>query len=510
MTNKKILTLVSLLLVSVLLVGCMLPTKNHTPVITTNTLPVATVGTEYTATVEATDADEEDVLTYTVSGPTNMIISDAGVISGWTPATAGTVAITIAVTDSKDPVSADFTIMVIEPEPEPEIELTGIEVDPKTMSLIVGETDFFKVTANYSDETTKNVTYDCVYVSNDINIAKVLLVSPSNLQKSVKAVGEGMAKITVCYEGQKDTLMVKVNPVLLTSIVVEPETMDLLVGESKTIDSVTAHYNFGPTKNIDLKDCTVVYNPFSLTPIVITIEDNKKITAITTGKAAINVSYTEGGITERDDIVVTVIDLVQNTNTGEYYHTIQEAIDEADPGDTIEVSAGTYDGFLVNKDSITIRATGEAIIIPITQEGYDLDTGVMIDAVDVEIEGLTIDGGSREKSRGISGVTNAEYTVKNTTFTNLGTGIYANASYPAIKAELTAIGNTFTNCTAGIGGTENTNLNAIEGNIFTDCGEGIGLGNGVELVSDPDELIAYLLDNNVFVNCTGAVVDWRY
>jgi len=180
-----------------------------------------------------------------------------------------------------------------------------------------------------------------------------------------------------------------------------------------------------------------------------------------------------------------------------------------------------YNGFLVNKDNITIKATGEAIITPVIQPGInDVPAGVTIHAVGVEIDGLTINDSDIRTSLGISGfedvkVEHAEYTVKNTTFINLQTGIYANSTNqvplnPLLKAELTAIGNTFTNCAAGIGGTESTTLNAIEGNIFTNCGEGIGLGGGVETTVVPlDQLIAYLQNNNDFVNCTYDVRDWR-
>ncbi|MBA7537327.1 hypothetical protein ES705_29594 [subsurface metagenome] len=517
-----------------------------------------------------------------------------------TPLTAGITTIKVTTVDGGFNDTCIVTVKAVEPEPE--IVLTGIEVEPETMSLFVGETDFFKVTANYSDETTKNVTYDCVYVSNDPTIAKVKLLGPNNYQKSVEAVGKGIAKITVTYEGKKDTILVTVNPVLLTSIVVLPETMSLFVGEERTIDSVTAHYNFGPTAVIDLDACTyplietstkkvvevsdgvvkavgsgtvavivtyqgktdkllVTVKPALLDHIVVdpdemtlfvgekeaftvtahynfgdprnitndgdcvyesscdafasVISDPFSITqgwveAFSFGGANIQITYTEDGIIEEAFIRVEVIGPVYNVDLPGYYNTIQKAIDEADPSDTIEVSAGTYDGFLVNKDSITIRATGEAIITIVDFPGIENEKGVVINADGVVIEGLTIDGSDfGPKSRGILGYEKVEYTVKNAIFINLGTGIYANATETP-NVELTATGNAFTGCVAGIGGTENTILNAIEGNTFTDCVEGIGLGGGVQTTVVPyDQLIAYLQDNNDFVNCIDDVGDWR-
>ncbi|MBA7479557.1 hypothetical protein ES707_14991 [subsurface metagenome] len=515
--------------------------------------------------------------------------------TGWVKAIAeGTATITVTYKGMKDTLVVTVTVKPV--------LLTEIVVEPKSMTLFVGEIEFSKVIAHYNFGPTKNVTYNCVYVSNDPTIAKVLLVSPSDFQKSVKAVGEGMAKITVCYtEGvvtKIDEIMVKVNPVLFASIVVEPETIDLLVGESKTIDSVTAHFNDGSTAVVALEDCTYTLGPSNV-PNVVEVSESGGISAFNPGRVNVVVSYggktdtmlvivsavelthivvdpdemtlfveefgtfkvfahyndtTTKNVTNHCDynlgdlatvsldcpsfssdsrsvkalkvgkaifaasykgktanIVVTVIDLVQNTNTDKYYHTIQEAIDAelTSTGDTIEVMAGTYDGFVVDKDNITIRATGEVIITIVNFPEIEDNKGVVINANGVVIEGLTIDGSDfHPDSRGILGYGNVEYTVRNAIFINLGTGIYANAQ-EAFNVELTAIGNTFTNCT-GIGGTESTTLNEIKGNIFTDCVEGIGLGGGVQttMVSE-DELIAYLQDNNEFVDCDVDVGDWR-
>ena len=98
----------------------------------------------------------------------------------------------------------------------------------------------------------------------------------------------------------------------------------------------------------------------------------------------------------------------------------------------------------------------------------------------------------------------AEFKVRNSSLHDLTTGIYANApGQPTVT--LTATGNQFENCFAGIGGTENTLLHKIESNTFTVCTEGIGLGGGVSssIVTDAD-LIQYLLDNNTF---DGSIID---
>ena len=65
------------------------------------------------------------------------------------------------------------------------------------------------------------------------------------------------------------------------------------------------------------------------------------------------------------------------------YHTIQLALDAAQPGDTIEIAAGTYEGFYVSKESCRIVGIPGAVVagrVNIYEPG-------------VTLEGLTFTGG---------------------------------------------------------------------------------------------------------------------
>jgi len=108
--KKLLLVLMLVSMTALLFTGC-LPATNTAPVITTTSLPNGVIGTAYTATVTATDADL-DALTYTVTGITDMAISSAGVLSGWTPSAAGTFNATVTVTDGTDPVTSTFPITI--------------------------------------------------------------------------------------------------------------------------------------------------------------------------------------------------------------------------------------------------------------------------------------------------------------------------------------------------------------------------------------------------------------
>jgi len=196
MTNKKILTLISLLLFLFLLVGCKV--VNQPPLITSAPVETATVGVDYTYNVVATDPNAGDVLTYSlIDEPPGMLINeDSGKIT-WkaddiTTAGVGDYDVVVVVTDDGGlSVTQPFTITV----DEFVVELVGIEVAPEEMILNFPElliTKTFVVTADYNDGTTKDVTPNCVYGIDDTSIAIVTA-------GEVTALKVGTATISISY-----------------------------------------------------------------------------------------------------------------------------------------------------------------------------------------------------------------------------------------------------------------------------------------------------------------------
>ncbi|MCC6752714.1 MAG: HYR domain-containing protein, partial [Saprospiraceae bacterium] len=115
--------------------------------------------------------------------------------------------------------------------------------------------------------------------------------------------------------------------------------------------------------------------------------------------------------------------LVTNTNTGEFFCTIQDAIDDAETldGHTLDVSAGTYaEDVLVDKE-LTIRGPNhsidpcsgmrvpEAIVVPKTK---DIASTVLFyiaaNTDDVTIEGFTMDGDNPLLTSGFSSTNGAD------------------------------------------------------------------------------------------------------
>ena len=147
--------------------------------------------------------------------------------------------------------------------------------------------------------------------------------------------------------------------IALTGIKVDPKKMTLFVGESEAIKSVTATYEIkGFEVPIPLGYCTFL----STDKDTATVGNDGMftVTAKKVGTADIVVSY-KGKF---DTVEVTVIDLVHNINQETYYHTIQVAVNEANPGDTIEVEVGTYnEAVLIDKQLILNGANDSESII---------------------------------------------------------------------------------------------------------------------------------------------------
>jgi hypothetical protein len=232
---------------SFLLVGC-LPTPNTAPVITTETLPNAVVETPYTTTVLATDVDTEDVLTFSlVTYPTGMVISEEGVISGWTPVATGTQPVTVAVTDGTDSVSADFTITIDEAQVVNTAPVITAIADQTT---ILGETFTYPVVATdaEADALTYSLT-DCPLLM-EISAVGVITWTP----EFATQLGPHAVVVEV-----SDGALVDTEDFVLTVVEPEPLVIDIDVPDAYV------HPTKGPIVAADCYDVVVTFSDNSTT-----------------------------------------------------------------------------------------------------------------------------------------------------------------------------------------------------------------------------------------------------
>ncbi|AGA70553.1 cell wall-binding protein [Desulfitobacterium dichloroeliminans LMG P-21439] len=184
-------------------------------------------------------------------------------------------------------------------------------------------------------------------------------------------------------------------------------------------------------------------------------------------------------------------------------------------------------GFSVNQavniaaDNVTIKNLTGTVVDRETHQlsGVGSAMAFFVNANNVTLDNIKVDGNSITPSIAVIGWKGAQYTVANSDFANVLTGVFAHLgnTESAFQNKLTATGNTFTNVWAGIGGTQKTDLTAT-GNTFASIqagGEGIGLGSGVMVIGSttPGESaadVSYLESNNTFSYGEGnKVKDYR-
>ncbi|MBA7557291.1 hypothetical protein ES705_50038 [subsurface metagenome] len=173
----------------------------------------------------------------------------------------------------------------------------------------VGDTDTIdSVTATYEFRGYEDPIdlEECLFLTSD---SKVATVKEVNGVVTVTAVAKGTADILVSYKDEAkavaiDTVAVTVSAILLTSIVVSPDEITIPEGgPTGNIGTIIACYNDGSVDSIDLDDEGCDYQ--SSNEKVATVKDGV-ITKVVEGLTIITVSYTEGGITGKDIVLVMV------------------------------------------------------------------------------------------------------------------------------------------------------------------------------------------------------------
>jgi len=301
--KRKLLVALLLGLISILLTGCLpwlFPEPNNPPVITPIPDATVTVGETFTYTVEATDPDEGNTLIFslTTNPSTNMTINHSTGVISWTPNTTGDFEVTVEASDGELTDTQTFTITVSAPPNQAPVIALILDA-----SVILGET--FNYTVNATDPDGDDLTYSLT-----ANPFTNMAIDQNSGVISWTPATIGSYEVTVeVSDGNESTTQsftITVDKALLTSIEVLPSSMTLEIGESRIIDSVTAHYNNDTETLITpLSACTYDSNKSNAT-----VSSDGVITGVSSCTAStpvtITVTYMEDSITQTDTVSVVV------------------------------------------------------------------------------------------------------------------------------------------------------------------------------------------------------------
>jgi len=167
-------------------------------------------------------------------------------------------------------------------------------------TLLFGPSGSIEVTTNPSgakifldgEDTGKITPYTLTNISIGDHIIEVTL-SDMKCTKIAKVTAYQTTSINIEFYSQITLEKINVLPYYTT--------ITLSLGNTVTISSVTAYYSDYSSASIPLTNCT-----YSSNDACVTANSSGTITGISAGAAIITVSYTEGGITKTDTVLVYI------------------------------------------------------------------------------------------------------------------------------------------------------------------------------------------------------------
>nr|WP_238480802.1 Ig-like domain-containing protein [Desulforadius tongensis] len=255
---------------------------------------------QLTVTAHYSDGSTKDITgeaEYTSSDTGITTVSVNGLVSGITPGSAA-----VTITYEGKSVTVPVTVNAA-------ITLQSITVTPNPVVIDEGNTAALSVLANYSDGSTKDITDEAEYTSDNSAIATV------NTSGLVTGITPGTTTVTVSYNSITSNINITVNeayaPPVLENITVSPAVVNILTGKTQSL-AVTAYYSDGSTKDVTGSASYQVANASIATVVGSTVQGvsigSTTITVRYEGKTAtvpITITEPRGDDTGSDTTVIT-------------------------------------------------------------------------------------------------------------------------------------------------------------------------------------------------------------
>jgi uncharacterized protein YjdB len=212
-------------------------TKTVTSVSVTPATATIAVGAtqQFTATASYSDGTTSNVTssgaTWSSSAPSIATINASGLAAA---VAAGQTTLTATYQGKSQSATLSATTATV----------TSVSVSPTSANLQVGATQQFTATATYSDGTTGNVTSSGTTWSS--SAPSIATINGSGLATAVAA---GQATLTATYQGKSGSAALTSTAVPVTSLVVTPTSVNLVVGGTEQF-TATATYANGTTGNV--------------------------------------------------------------------------------------------------------------------------------------------------------------------------------------------------------------------------------------------------------------------
>ncbi len=356
------------------------------------------------------------------------------------------------------------------------VNVTGVTISPKTLSLVAGTTGTVSAEVSPAGATNKAVTYS----SSNTDIATVAA------NGTVTAVAPGSATITVTTTDGNftDTCSVTVTAasVAVSGVTIDPETMSLTVGSTGNV-TATVLPEAATNKNVSYR---------SSDESVVTVTNTGVITAVAKGHASVTVTTADGNKTatcvvtviEANEVIavtgVTANPKTMNLKINEYKKLSAVIAPENATDKAVTYSSNKTDVATVTADgTVTGLKAGTAVITITTVDGSFTDTCAVTVSNDYFIRVTGVRFNKNTINLKLNGYTNITATIQPDNATNKA------ISYSSSDPSIVYIDNAGTVTGKAIGKATVT-VTTVEGG-FTDSCEVTVSNTGSISDNDPDD-----------------------